>query len=281
MTLLVLTGLSLLAALLFAGALWRLARDERARSRARVVALSTAARDASESTRRTAALADDDWNRRAEVAEASRHDDWTLPSDVGTAPPRSEAPFHALSMEENTATPAASMADSFLRGADRAAPDRRQRSLALATAALLIVIAGAGVWWVTSRSTPLPETNVSNAAPVELVSLRHERLGAKLAVAGLVRNPVSGRSIERLSAVVLLFDQAGTAVTSGQALVDFLSLGPGEESPFVVEVEAPQTITRYRVSFRTEDGVMAHVDRRPQSFVTPASFERPASASRR
>jgi hypothetical protein len=81
-------------------------------------------------------------------------------------------------------------------------------------------------------------------------------------VSGLVRNPVSGEPIQKLSAVVFLFDRMGTFVTSSRADVDFLKLGAGDESPFVVSIDAPATVSRYRVSFRTDDGVVPHVDRR-------------------
>lgn len=277
-TLLVLTGASLVAALVFGTALWRLAREERSRSRARVAALATASREADENLDQMAAPLASGRSRRSEDFQ----DDWTLPSHVAPAPRRDDAPLDAISRGTDAIPGAAPMADSFLRGTDYAAPDHRQRSLAFLAAALLVVFVGAGAWFVRgSPSTPLPPRTVTSAAPVELVSLGHERLGTKLAVAGVVRNPVAGRAIERLAAVVFLFDEAGTSVTSGQALVDFLSLGPGEESPFVVEVEAPRTVTRYRVSFRTDDGVVAHVDRRVQSPVAPASFERPASRGSR
>ena len=99
-------------------------------------------------------------------------------------------------------------------------------------------------------------------SPLELMSLRHERKNQKLAVSGLVRNPSSGKPVERLSAVVFLFDQQGAFVTSAKIEVDFLKLGAGDESPFVVSLEAPTSVTRYRVSFRTDEGVLPHIDRR-------------------
>ena len=74
-------------------------------------------------------------------------------------------------------------------------------------------------------------------SPLELVSLTHERQNDKLAVSGLVRNPVNGKRIEHLSAVVFLFDRMGTFVTSSRANVDFLNLGAGDESPFVVSLD--------------------------------------------
>ena len=102
-------------------------------------------------------------------------------------------------------------------------------------------------------------------SPLELVSLTHERRNDKLAVSGLVRNPATGKPINHLSAVVFLFDKTGTFVTSARANVDFLKLGAGDESPFVVSLDAPATVARYRVSFRTDDGVVPHVDRRGDS----------------
>jgi hypothetical protein len=47
--------------------------------------------------------------------------------------------------------------------------------------------------------------------------------------------------------------------------VDFLKLGAGDESPFVVTLDAPATVARYRVSFRTDDGIVPHVDKRSAS----------------
>ena len=111
------------------------------------------------------------------------------------------------------------------------------------------------------------------------MSLRHEREGANLSVAGLVRNPPAAPIVERLTAVVFLFDQQGQFVTSAKAPIDFLKLTAGDESPFVVKVAAPQTVTRYRVSFRTEDGTRPHVDRRGDPPVTAPVALRGSSGS--
>ena len=69
---------------------------------------------------------------------------------------------------------------------------------------------------------------------------------------------------------MFLFDRVGTFVTSSRANVDFLKLGAGDESPFVVSLDAPPTVARYRVSFRTDEGIVPHVDRRGAS---PAAVE--------
>ena len=81
-------------------------------------------------------------------------------------------------------------------------------------------------------------------------------------MSGLVRNPAAGQPVEHLSAVVFLFDRQGAFVTSAKADVDFPKLGAGDESPFAVSLDAPATVARYRVSFRTDEGVVPHIDRR-------------------
>jgi hypothetical protein len=138
---------------------------------------------------------------------------------------------------------------------------RHQRWL-MAGAALLAILLGGLVVIRMSGGGPTVAAAPSPAAPLELLSLRHEREGANLSVAGLIRNPPSAPVVEGISAVVFLFDQQGQFVTSARAPVDFLKLTAGDESPFVVKVAAPPSVARYRVSFRTDQGTLRHVDRR-------------------
>ena len=56
-------------------------------------------------------------------------------------------------------------------------------------------------------------------------------------------------------------------LASGRAPLDFPLLQPGDESPFTVTVPNSPAIGRYRVTFRTESGVVPHVDRRSDSQV--------------
>ena len=137
----------------------------------------------------------------------------------------------------------------------------RQRVLAGVAVVLFVGLLG-GLVWMMSSPRGTSAAAVGPNSPLELVSLRHDRKSDKLAVSGLVRNPVAGKPVERLSAVVFLFDRQGAFVTSGKTNVDFLKLGAGDESPFVVTLDAPATVARYRVSFRTDDGVVPHIDRR-------------------
>ena len=93
------------------------------------------------------------------------------------------------------------------------------------------------------------------------VSMRPERTGDALIVTGLVRN--TGRAPAKgLTAVVFAFDRGGNFLASGRAPVDFVTLGPGDDSPFRVTVPQVGDIGRYRVSFRSGDRIVPHVDTR-------------------
>jgi len=147
--------------------------------------------------------------------------------------------------------------------------NRHQRWLAAAAAVLAVVLGGVVYLRMSGGdSQPVSAQLQAASSPLELLSLRHEREGVNLSVAGLVRNPPSAPVVERVTAVVFLFDQQGTFVTSAKAPIDFLKLTAGDESPFVVKVAAPQSVARYRVSFRTDDGTLPHVDRRADPPVT-------------
>jgi hypothetical protein len=117
-----------------------------------------------------------------------------------------------------------------------------------------------------SSATRAPEPSQTPAIePLELVALGHDRDGDRLTVRGVVRNPASGTALDRLTAVVLIYKEDGGFVGSGRAAVDSTMLGPGGETAFTVTVPAASQIGRYRVSFRTEDRVIPHIDRRDRS----------------
>lgn len=126
-------------------------------------------------------------------------------------------------------------------------------------AAGLIVVAAMSGTWSERREASVPAP--AGPEPLELVSMRHTTKGRTLTVTGLVRNP--GRlATGAVTAVVLAFDRNGDFLASGTAPLEFPTLGPGDESPFVVTVPDAAAAGRYRVSFRTEAGVVRHVDRR-------------------
>jgi hypothetical protein len=137
--------------------------------------------------------------------------------------------------------------------------------LAIAACVLFVALVVGGYWSIFGDTAGVAAIErPTGAAPLELISLRHERKGASLAITGLVRNPAAGALVDQLGAVVFLFDQQGNFVTSARADADFRKLSPGDESPFVVTLGAPTNVARYRVSFRNEAGVVPHVDRRGQ-----------------
>ncbi len=242
------TVVSLIVALVMSVTAWRLMRDEKQRSAARIAALSAAASD--------------------DVIEEP------FP-EIPMAPVRTRAPWAPASVpREEPDTTVVSHSAGFLGAVteDRTSGGG-QRSLAVAAAALFVVLSGGLVWMMSGPEGTTPVA-VGPNSPLELVSLSHARQNDKLAVSGLVRNPASGKPVEKLSAVVFLFDRVGTFVTSSRAHVDFLKLGAGDESPFVVSIDAPATVSRYRVSFRTDDGVVPHIDRRGES-PAPMEGERP------
>jgi hypothetical protein len=126
---------------------------------------------------------------------------------------------------------------------------------ALATAFIVIVA-------MANRDHAAPVAPAAEEAALELVSMRHTRDGGMLTVSGLVRNPREAAPRSHITAVVFAFDRSGGFIASGRAGLDFTNLAPGDESPFVVKIPGVAGAARYRVSFRTEEGIVRHLDRR-------------------
>ena len=263
--LLAITTVSLAGGFVMGAAAWRLSREERARSAARVAALAAAA---SELTQDEAPRGHPIARERLEVEAPVRDSSLRVAAAPWTRARTAPVPsVHLDSAEVSLRAPApAAFGDSFL-GSTMAKPSNNsQRAMAIAASVLFVVIVAGGYFAIYGGDTSPATSAVSASAtsPLELVSLRHERREDRLAITGLVRNPVAGAPVEQLAAVVLLFDQQGAFVTSARAAVDFTRLAPGDESPFVITLEAPSNVARYRVSFRNEAGVVPHVDRRGQ-----------------
>jgi hypothetical protein len=113
-----------------------------------------------------------------------------------------------------------------------------------------------------------PDPSNAPMAPLELVTLGHERSGDQLTVRGTVRTPDGVAPGALITAVVSLFDATGEFVASGGAplqdgeLGSGLDAGAGVESRFVVTVTGSHDVRRYRVSFRAGERTLPHVDRR-------------------
>jgi len=142
------------------------------------------------------------------------------------------------------------------------------RVLLIPAIGLFVVIAALSAVYLWNRPSAQPVAAAeASTAPLELVALRHQRRGDSMIISGLVRNPHGGRPIQSLSAVAFTFDKQGTFLASGRSPLDFPLLQPGDESPFTVTVPNSPAIGRYRVTFRTDSGIVPHVDRRGDSQV--------------
>src|SRR5882672_2378874 len=131
----------------------------------------------------------------------------------------------------------------------------------LAAGAVMLLLIAGGVF-VSSRLADSAPAAAKAPSPLELLSMRYQRQGTTLTVSGLVKNPAGGAAVNRVTAVVFAFDRNGAFVASGRAPLDFSALAPGDESPFVVNVPNVSDVAQYRVTFRSGDGVVRHIDRR-------------------
>jgi uncharacterized membrane protein len=167
------------------------------------------------------------------------------------------------------------LADRFLAAdtSGSGSAGRQQWLLGGATFVAALVLSIGVVSLVNARRPAAAEA--ATPAPLELVALAHNRAAGVLTVSGLVRNPAAGRAVDKLEAEVRVFDPAGILIATRTALVDYLELAPGQESPFVVALGEAATAARYRVSFRTAGTMRPHVDQRTNA---PASVDRTAEA---
>jgi len=260
MFLLIVTLSSMLLAVIMSLVAWRIAAEERRRSNARVAALAAEIHEpmaaASGGQQQTVYRAE--VGSRAEPARlapfpsARRVTRWDDPmQDLQLRPERSDSPELFASAQPSS---------SGSRFAAVAVV------VAIVCTAAIASVAVAGRRTVTS-STPSARDNqgataAAQAAPLELVALGHQRDGDRLTVRGVVRNPPAGATFEGLTAVVFVFDADGGFVTSGRRTIDARLLTPAGESTFVVAVPNASAVSRYRVSFRTGDRIVPHVDRR-------------------
>ena len=260
-TLVSVTLLSMTMAAALSVIVWRMLRDERRRSEARVTALTAmASRPA-----RPASAPD----RPAAIDLPIRQ----APA-IASAPPLFAEPEHASPWGHRFAVMA---------------------GVALVIASAILFALTANNRKVTSQSARASDApaaagrtaglgDARQGVGLELLSLRDSRqaldggrggpsdtarAGAgTLIITGLVQNPRGGTMLSRVIVTAYAFDDKGAFLASGRALIDVTSLAPGDESPFVVSVPVSETVARYRIGFRTEDGrVIPHVDKRQQGPV--------------
>jgi hypothetical protein len=185
-----------------------------------------------------------------------------LAADIRGAEPDVSFPERTVLHEETVPV----MASDMFAPAQRSSPQFKLLPAVLA----LAVVAAIGLAFVSaSYRAEKPPAQTAQAAPtpaapqaLELLMLDHDRTGDHLIVRGIIRNPPRGSEVDHLTAVVLLFNQQGGFLTSGRAPVATPTLEPGAEGSFVITVPGATDVGRYRVSFRTDDRVVPHIDRR-------------------
>jgi len=280
---------------------WKLLRDTRERSAARVAALEAMAFDGEDDealdtlrSRPAApalapAAARAPRERPAPVPPPTIRRDHQAPAaDAEIDEPEWDLSLHGPDEADDVAVAPApqprqrryapiAMPDRMFDATDeRGAPGRRWLVLAAVAA---VVAAGAGTTWAFRSSSPLDGftlpslpaglTGQAQAQPLELLSLRHGAGAAgEFTITGLVQNPAGGSAVDGVVAVVYLFDDQGRYFASGRAAIEPASIAPGAEAPFTISIADASGVSRYRVGFRREDGgVVAHVDRRGQEPV--------------
>ena len=131
-------------------------------------------------------------------------------------------------------------------------------------AMLAVVLFGWTAIRPTTPATPTSQTVVqAGEPPLELLDLQHAQQNGTLVISGIVQNPRNAAALSQIQATVLLFGPTGEMLTSGRAPLDFTTLSPGDQSPFVIRMAVAKAVARYRVGFRGEnDRVLGHVDRR-------------------
>jgi hypothetical protein len=127
---------------------------------------------------------------------------------------------------------------------------------------------GGGAPAATHALTAGVQPAAATAGGLELLSLRDTRQPGSLTITGLVQNPRGSAALSRVTVTAYAFDDKGSFLASGRAPIDVAALAPGDESPFVVSIPVTETVARYRIGFRGEDGrVIAHIDKRQQAPV--------------
>jgi hypothetical protein len=235
-TLVTVTLLSMAMAASLSVIVWRMLRDERRRSEARVVALTTKARAPN-------------LEPRSSILEL----------------PIREAPVSTTAMfAEREVTSPWSHRFAVMAG------------LGLVVASVILFSLAANGRTAAPHAPAAGSATAAAAQPgarpaaigLELLSLRDSRQPESLTITGLVQNPRGGAALSRVTVTAYAFDDKGSFLASGRAPIEVIALAPGDESPFVVSVPVTDTVARYRIGFRGEDGrVIAHVDKRQQAPV--------------
>lgn len=263
MMLIVVSLVSLVIATAMSVVAWKLVRDNRQRSDARVEALETLA-FGDESAGLVPALATGPISEPVRPIRVVAAPTVASPP-AGPAPapvPRVAARFSALD-EPDSAPPAEMLLEPRLE-----LGTTTRRWYALVGAATLMAIGAATVYalsipGILSRNEDTRQSTLATR-PLELTSLRYSTdEPGYFTVSGIVHNPIGAPQLRGVVAVVYLFDADGQYVGNGKIALDVTTLDPGLESLFMIRVPTHGAVARYRVGFRFPDGsVVSHVDKR-------------------
>lgn len=238
---------------------WRVMQAERLRSEARIAALA----------------ADLDTDSRERPVRSER------PQPKATPPPAPAIATPATQPEIDLPIADAAVLDSQGMFAEQPRGRSMARMVGGVGVAAAIVVLVIGTLVMTSdrsasgHSRPAQTrhpaaapvaTTPSVEVPLELIALGHEREKDRLTVRGVVRGAATAEG-GPLTAVVLLFNRQGSEIGSGRADVAPAGSDPAGERTFVITVPSVGDVGRYRISFRSDDHVVPHVDKRSASGI--------------
>ena len=262
-TLVMVTLLSMGMAAALSVIVWRMLRDERQRSEARVAALAGMAARSGAAPRRHADPLDLPIRPTPPVVPAKPRTIASSSSSPLVSTPVNSALTGSASM--STAR-VGSMFEEPVEASPWGHRFAVMAGLGLVIASVILFALAANDGGVSAKSTTNTHASAQaavGAGGLELVSLRDTRKADSLTITGLVRNPAGGSPLTRVAVTAYTFDDKGAFLASSRALIDVTSLAPADESPFVVTVPVTDAVARYRIGFRGEDGrVIAHVDKR-------------------
>ena len=225
-TLIAVTMLSLFLAAAMGVVAWRVVREERRRSDARLAALAAELRRGGGSA-----------------------------ADEGSEPAETEPPADPAA----TADPAAGR--GLFSPPAEPAGSGRAAAAALGGAVVVLVVAAA-VFLPSASDDGGADAAADPRPPLDLIELRHEEAGPFLDISGSVRNPPRAAGVEGLSVVAAAFDETGALIATLRTPVEAPALPAGADSAFLVRLPAAG-VSRYRISFLLDDATVPHVDRRP------------------
>lgn len=235
-TLIAVTLLSLFLAIAMGVVTWRLVQEERRRSAARLAALA---------------------------AELGNGEGWSASGRPDAFATRSANDVPEPTAEDGAGDEPGAGSGGLFSSPVPPAPAGWGRFAALAGAAGVLLAVAATVFLLSGSGAGDAAESLGDARPpLDLIALRHAAEGPFLDVSGSVRNPPAAAGVERLSVVVMAFDEAGTLVATRRTPVEIPSLAPGADSPFTIRLLAAG-ISRYRISFLLDETTIPHIDRRP------------------